>query len=107
MKNLHHLLLACVFSLGASATATVQAQAAATAPATEYTEAQVRRVDKDNRKITLKHGEIRNLDMPPMTMVFQLDDAAALDQLKAGDKVRFKATSEGGKYIVTEIESVK
>ena len=47
------------------------------------TEAEVRKVDKDAGKITLKHGEIRNLDMPPMSMVFQVKDKALLDKVKA------------------------
>jgi Cu/Ag efflux protein CusF len=63
----------------------------------------VRKVDKDAAKITLKHGEIKSLEMPPMTMVFNVKDKAMLDQLKAGDKVRFKAVNEAGKYTVTDI----
>ena len=54
----------------------------------------MRKVDKDAAKITLKHGEIKSLEMPPMTMVFNVKDKAMLDQLKAGDKVRFKAVNE-------------
>jgi Cu(I)/Ag(I) efflux system protein CusF len=75
--------------------------------ATDMTEGEVRRVDKEGAKITLKHGEIKNLDMPPMTMVFGVKDKAALDKLKAGDKVRFKAVNEAGKYTVTEIQVVQ
>jgi Cu(I)/Ag(I) efflux system periplasmic protein CusF len=79
----------------------VQAQAA---KAAEMTEAEVRKVDKDNKKITLKHGEIKNLEMPPMTMVFQVNDAALLDKVQAGDKVKFRAVNDGGKFTVTEIQ---
>ena len=75
--------------------------------AADLADAEVRKVDKGAKKITLKHGPIRNLDMPPMTMVFHLEDAVALGQLKAGDKVRFKATHEGGRYTVTEIQATK
>lgn len=71
------------------------------------TDGEVRKVDKDNQKITLKHGEIKNLAMPPMTMVFNVKDASVLDKLNAGDKVLFRAASEGGKFIVTEIQSAK
>jgi Cu/Ag efflux protein CusF len=71
------------------------------------TDAEVRKVDKEGKKITLKHGEIKNLDMPPMTMVFNVADASMLDKLQAGDKIRFKATNEGGKFTVTEIQPVK
>jgi Cu/Ag efflux protein CusF len=68
-------------------------------------EAEVRKVDKEQKKLTLKHGEIRNLDMPPMTMVFQVKDAALLDKLKAGDRIRFAAEKVPGDYAVTEIRS--
>ena len=78
-----------------------QAQAA---KAADMTEAEVRKVDKDNKKITLKHGEIKNLDMPPMTMVFQVNDATLLDKVQAGDKVKFRAVNEAGKFTVTEIQ---
>lgn len=81
--------------------------AAAMPAAGEMTEAEVRKVDKDNKKITLKHGAIKNLDMPPMTMVFGVSDAALLDKVKEGDKVRFTATGEGGKYSVTELQPAK
>jgi len=67
-------------------------------------DAEVRKVDKDAGKITLKHGEIRNLDMPPMTMVFQVKDKAALEKVKEGDKVRFTAERVKGAYVVTRIE---
>ena len=82
--------------------------ASATAPAADdMADAEVRKVDKDAAKITLKHGEIKSLEMPPMTMVFNVKDKAMLDQLKAGDKVRFKAVNEAGKYTVTEIQATK
>jgi len=85
--------------------ATVAAgNAAAAAAATA--EGEVRKVDKEAGKLTLKHGEIKSLDMPPMTMVFNVRDKAVLDRLKAGDKVRFKAVNEAGKYIVTDIQVV-
>lgn len=74
--------------------------------ATDMTDAEVRKVDKENKKLTLKHGEIKNLDMPSMTMVFQVTDGALLDRVKPGDKVRFKADKIGGAYTVTAIEIV-
>lgn len=79
--------------------------ATATAPAADdMADAEVRKVDKDAAKITLKHGEIKSLEMPPMTMVFNVRDKAVLDQFKAGDKVRFRAVNDAGKYTVTDIE---
>ena len=77
---------------------------AAAAWAQATTEAEVRKVDKSAGKITLKHGEIKNLDMPPMTMVFTAKDAALLDKVKAGDKVMFSAEKQGAQYVVTAIE---
>ena len=71
------------------------------------TDAEVRKVDKDAKKITLKHGEIKNLEMPAMTMVFQVKDPALLDKVKAGDKVKFKAEKISSGFLVTEIETSK
>jgi Cu(I)/Ag(I) efflux system periplasmic protein CusF len=73
----------------------------------EMSEGEVRKVDKQGKKITLKHGPLKNLDMPSMTMSFQVADAAMLDKLKVGDKVRFVATNAGGKFTATEIQPVK
>jgi Cu/Ag efflux protein CusF len=84
-----------------------QPASAAQALAPDMTDGEVRKVDKDTRKITLKHGEIKNLDMPPMTMVFQVSDPALLDKVKPGDKVRFMAGDEAGKLTVKAIQVVK
>jgi Cu(I)/Ag(I) efflux system periplasmic protein CusF len=72
-----------------------------------YTEAEVRKVDKEAGKITLRHGPIANLDMPAMSMVFRAKDASMLDHVKEGDKVRFKAEKLQGAYTVTELLAVK
>jgi Cu(I)/Ag(I) efflux system protein CusF len=72
----------------------------------ETSDGEVRKVDKAQGKVTIKHGEIKNLDMPPMTMVFMVKDKAALDTLKVGDRVKFVAGKEGGTYTVTEIQVV-
>ena len=106
-KLLGASLLAGAVTLSISVQAqTSAAPAAAKVGAAAMTNAEVRKVDKENNKITLKHGEIKNLDMPPMTMVFQVTDPKMLDKVKAGDKVRFAAISEGGKMMVTEIQPV-
>ena len=67
-------------------------------------EGEVRRIDRSNLKITIRHGEIKNLDMPPMSMVFQLGDAALLDKVKVGDKIRFIAEKQDSGFVVTAIE---
>jgi Cu(I)/Ag(I) efflux system protein CusF len=92
------------------APAATPAAAAATAPAAPaasglpWAEAEVRRVDATTGKISLKHGDIKNLDMPPMSMVFQLQDKALLGNIKAGDRVRFTADKVNGSYTVLEIQ---
>ncbi len=76
----------------------------AAAPAqAQSTDAEVMKIDKAQQKITLKHGEIKNLDMPPMTMVFRAQDPAMLDAVKVGDKVKFDADKVGGQYTVTKL----
>jgi Cu(I)/Ag(I) efflux system periplasmic protein CusF len=70
-------------------------------------DAEVRRVDKDSGKVTLKHGVIKNLDMPPMTMVFTVRDKAMLDGIAAGDKVQFTAVSEKGQMLVDSIKRIQ
>ena len=69
----------------------------------QATEGEVRKIDKAAGKITIKHGEIRNLDMPPMTMVFKAEPPSLLDRVQVGDKVTFKAEKVGTTYTVTEI----
>ncbi len=67
-------------------------------PATALSEGEIRRLDPETGKLTIRHGEIRNLDMPPMTMVFTARDKAMLAGLKVGDRIRFAASNEGGRY---------
>lgn len=100
-------LLRSLFVAGAAAMALISVPAYAQAPAADLTEAEVRKVDKENKKVTLKHGQIKNLDMPPMTMVFNVNDAALLDKVQAGDKIHFRAANEAGKFTVTEIHVMK
>jgi Cu/Ag efflux protein CusF len=73
----------------------------------ETSEAEVRKVDLSAGKVTLRHGEIKNLGMPPMTMVFQVKDRAFLNGLKAGDSVKFTADKIKGAYTVLSIEVVQ
>ena len=68
-----------------------------------YTSGEVRKVDKAAGKVTLRHGPIANLEMPPMTMVFRVKELAMLERLKEGDKVKFKAEKVQGSYTVTDL----
>lgn len=78
-----------------------------TATVADMADGEVRKVDKDAKKVTIKHGEIKSLDMPAMTMVFRLNDAAMLDTLKVGDKIRFKAEREKGTFVISEVIPMK
>ncbi len=85
----------------------VQAVRSDTTP--EMAEAEVRKVDKDAKKVTLKHGPIKSLDMPPMTMVFQVKDPALLEKLTElvpGEKIMFSAEQQQGAFVLTTIERV-
>ncbi|MCZ8256918.1 MAG: copper-binding protein [Polaromonas sp.] len=99
MKRFNHLL---TFLFAVLATSLALAQTVL-----PPTEGEVRKVDKEAGKVTLKHGEIRNLDMPGMTMVFQVKDRALLDKVKAGDQVSFTADKVNGAYTVLTIDPRK
>ena len=73
----------------------------------QLADGEIRKVDKEAKKITIKHGPIPSLDMPPMTMAYQVKDPALLGQVKTGDKIRFSAEKIGSQYVVTRIEPAK
>ena len=85
---------------------TAQAAVAAVA-ASDMTDGEIRKVDVESGKLTLRHGKIKHLDMPGITMVFIAKDKALLETLKAGDKVQFKAINDGGKFTVTDVQPVR
>lgn len=68
---------------------------------------EIRKVDKDAGKLTIKHGPIQSMDMPAMTMVYRVKDAAMLERVQPGDKVRFSAEKVGGAYTVTAIDKAQ
>jgi len=82
------------------------------APANASTEMQmidalVRKVDKAAGKVTLSHGPLINLNMPAMTMLLKVANTAWLDQMKAGDKIRFMADNVNGASTVVHFEPAK
>jgi len=118
VKNLKTLLILAAMLTGAAsaysashagapmAAGEAKKDAAAAMPA-DMTDGEVRKIDMDTKKITIKHGVIKNLDMPGMTMVFQVKDAALLGKAKVGDKVRFTAEKAGSAIVVTDIQPAK
>jgi Cu(I)/Ag(I) efflux system periplasmic protein CusF len=84
--------------------APIQLAQAAKADAAGLADGEVRKIDSENKRLTVRHGEIKSLDMPAMTMVFQVKDAALLERAKVGEKIRFKAAKEGGAFVITELQ---
>ena len=87
--------------------ATLLLSLATRAGAQGLTDAEVRKVDKPAARITLKHGEIKALDMPAMTLAYRVKDPAMLDKVQAGDHVRFAAERVNSQYTITTLEVVK
>lgn len=97
MKNtLMTAALATLFSL--------PLQAADPAP---LSQGEVRKVDVAAQKITLRHGPIASIGMPPMTMVFEVENVELLEGVSAGEKVKFQVQQQGNRYIVTELQVVE
>jgi Cu/Ag efflux protein CusF len=99
------LIAAPAFAQTASDHASHHADSAAKSAAA--TDGEVRKIDKSAGKLTIRHGEIRNLEMPAMTMVFTAKDPAMLDGLKEGDKIKFTADKVNGVYTVIAVEVMK
>jgi Cu(I)/Ag(I) efflux system protein CusF len=89
----------------------VNASPVATATAASATDTmsdgEVKKVDKEAGKVTIKHGPLANLEMPGMTMVFHVKDSAMLDTVKPGDKIKFIAEKVGGALTVTSMQAAK
>ncbi len=93
----------------ANAQTAAPSAAAASAPAAdgqELSEGEVTRWDARTQKITLRHGELKNLGMPPMTMVFTVQGGAPASGFKRGDKLRFRAEQVNGVFVATQLEIV-
>ena len=104
--------LLTAIALGCSLTIPAFAAEQASAPgssevATNMSQGEVRKIDTAAQKITLRHGPIANIGMPPMTMVFSVQDAALLEGVKAGDKVNFVVEQKGTQFVVTELTSAE
>lgn len=93
MKYLSKILAAAGLTLALAGGAVAQ----------EYTKGEVTKVDTSQKKITIKHEELKNLDMPAMTMVFVVGDEAMLDKVEEGQSIEFVADRVNGRLTITEI----
>jgi Cu/Ag efflux protein CusF len=114
MKHLSILISAatlCVGATMASAQAQDHSQHTATPThtqtAVQMSSGQIVKIDKEAAKLTIKHGPLVNLKMPGMTMAFKVKNPEMLDQVAAGDKVRFVAENVQSALTVTALEAVK
>ena len=98
MKPISVFLAACLLGAGVGAGAWAQAQTPTTPASGEVT-----KLDMPGGRVTIKHGEIKNLDMPPMTMVFRVSNPRLFDELTVGSRVRFSAEKIDGQYTVTAV----
>lgn len=91
-----------VFAAQPAAPAAASAEVAA-----PLSQGEVRKIDLAGQKITLRHGPIDSVGMPPMTMVFGVRDAALLEGISVGDKVRFQVEQQGSQFVVTELQTAE
>ena len=97
MKPFSVFLAACLLGV------VVWAQAQTTTTPATPASGEVTKLDLPGGRVTIKHGEIKNLDMPPMTMVFRVSNPKLLDELTVGSRVRFSAERIDGQYTVTSV----
>lgn len=120
MKQLNTFLAASAVALSFALTGSALAQMtmdhskmgmdqgkASMAAAPGMTDGEIRKIDKENGKVTIKHGEIKHVDMPPMSMVFNVKDKAMLDKVRVGEKIQFIVIQDAGKMVVTDIKGAK
>ncbi len=93
---MRHFALSLLFAAGLAGAALAQAPAEG--------EGEIRKIDRDASKVTIKHGPIAAIDMPPMTMVFRVKDPALFDKIREGQSVRFSVVKEGGAMVITSAE---
>jgi Cu(I)/Ag(I) efflux system periplasmic protein CusF len=98
------ILFAASGAFAQSAGSTSPSSNSAAAAATAQSDGEVRKIDKEQGRLTLRHGPLANLDMPAMTMVFRAADPKLLEGLKEGDKVKFTAEKVNGAFTVTTIQ---
>lgn len=112
MKFVPVAMAAVLFAIAQGAVAGAPAveqkpNSAPSARAVSLTDGEIKKVDTDAARVTIKHGPLENLRMPGMTMVFGVTDVSVLQSLKAGDKVKFAARKVEGRIVVTELNVQK
>ncbi len=108
MKPFSGLTFAFLVALSAGTYASAaEGPAAAAVSQTAMSDGEIKKIDKDAGKLTIKHGELKNLEMPAMTMVFRVQNPTMIDQVKLGDKIKFVAEKVAGSLTVTSLKLAK
>lgn len=107
MKSIYALVTATVMSLNFAPVAFSQAVKPEAMANASVSQGEVKKVDAEAGKLTIKHGELKNINMGAMTMVFEVADKAVLSQLKAGDAITFTADNTGGQLSARDVKIKK
>lgn len=109
MKHLNKILLSAVMAISYASIGNLAhaQQSTVNAAQAEMSQGEIKKIDKDAGKLTIKHGPLNNLGMPGMTMAFKAKDASMLEKFKEGDKVHFVAEKVAGALTVTSIEAAQ
>lgn len=103
MKTLINALATIAVVLSLSPAVFAQEAKSANVGSTATSKGEVKKIDLDAGKLTIRHGELKNIDMPATTMVFDLSDKATLAKLKASGKITFVANNANGQLTATNV----
>ncbi len=116
-SKIHFVLAAAIFftsgsglvlaATDAPAGSTGKTESASAPASAQLTAGEVRKVDIEQSKLTIKHEALQNLDMLGMTMVFKVQDKKLLKEVKQGDKIMFRAEKRDGGFTVVKLEQAK
>lgn len=107
MKSQFKFVFAAIISVATASVAFSQSATPSAAADASTSHGEVKKVDVDTGKVTIKHGELKNIGMGAMTMVFKVEDKAIVGKLKAGDKIAFTAASTGGQLKANDVKIEK
>ncbi len=107
MNHFINAVAAMTIALSFSPSAMAQETKTASAASAAASKGEVKKIDLDAGKLTIKHGELKNINMPAMTMVFDVADKATLARLKTGDKITFVANNANGQLTATNVTAAE
>lgn len=73
----------------------------------DSTVGEINRIDLPAGRVFIKHGDMRNIGILAMLMVFDVKDPTMLERVRVGDKVAFTVQRDGQQLTVIKIDAVK